>query len=274
MGVPTTDAPSGAELVAALPPTVALPPGHRLVTPAEDPAIEDPMAAHAASVWPPFMSEDPVANRLWHHLYEEFSAFQACLLDASDRVAASLNAAPLCWDGTDEDLPDGWDDQFERTIADRRAGHRPDTVGALLIVVAPDRQGDGLSGLMLEAMKAMARLRSFRAVVACVRPTEKERYPLVSIERYAFWTRPDGLPFDPWIRLHVRLGGRVVRGAPRSMTMTGTVADWEQWAGMAFPETGDYVVPRAAALVHIDRETDLGTYHDPNVWVIHDLVGR
>jgi hypothetical protein len=40
---------------------------------------------------------------------------------------------------------------------------------------------------------------------------------------------------------------------------------------MAFPESGDYAVPRAAALVHIDREADRGVYHDPNVSVVHDL---
>ena len=43
---------------------------------------------------------------------------------------------------------------------------------------------------------------------------------------------------------------------------------------MAFPESGDYVVPRAAALVSIDREADQGVYHDPNVWMIHDLTAR
>ena len=74
------------------------------------------------------------------------------------------------------------------------------------------------------------------------------------------------------MRLHVRLGGRIVRPVPRSMAVTGTVAQWQEWAGMAFPESGDYVVPGAADLVHIDREADLGTYHDPNVWIVHDLT--
>ncbi len=95
-----------------------------------------------------------------------------------------------------------------------------------------------------------------RALIACVRPTWKERYPLVPIERYARWTREDGLPFDPWIRLHVKLGGRIVRGVPDAMTIPGTVSEWESWTEMSFPESGDYVVPRGAALVSIDRERD------------------
>ena len=108
-----------------------------------------------------------------------------------------------------------------------------------------------------------ARERRMRALIACVRPTWKERYPLVPIERYATWTRDDGLPFDPWMRLHAKLGGRIVRAVPHAMTIPGSVADWESWTGMAFPESGDYVVPRAAALVSIDRERGPGRLPRP-----------
>ena len=55
------------------------------------------------------------------------------------------------------------------------------------------------------------------------------------------------------------------------MTMRGTVADWERWTGMAFPESGEYVVPFATRTVTIDLASDTGTYFDENVWVIHDL---
>ena len=55
------------------------------------------------------------------------------------------------------------------------------------------------------------------------------------------------------------------------MTITGTVAEWEGWTGMLFPESGDYVVPGALELVTIDREADLGTYVEPNVWMHHQL---
>jgi hypothetical protein len=38
---------------------------------------------------------------------------------------------------------------------------------------------------------------------------------------------------------------------------------------MAFPETGRYVVPGALDLVEIDRERDLGTYAETNLWMRH-----
>ncbi len=249
-----------------------MPAGHRFITLAEDPGLRGPMGDHNAAVWPDFMLESPVADGLWGTLFSDFAAYQLCLLGPDGTIRAALNSAPLAWDGTDDDLPDGWEDQFRRSHAGLADPAAFDTLGALQIVVRPDLRGGGLSGLMVGAMRSIATLRGYRALIACVRPTDKERYPTIPIERYATWTRADGLPFDAWIRLHVRVGGRVARPSPRSMTIPGTVADWERWTDMAFPETGEYVVPRAASLVSIDREADRGVYHDPNVWVVHDLT--
>jgi len=125
---------------------------------------------------------------------------------------------------------------------------------------------------MVGAMRAGAKAAGYRAVIANVRPTWKERYPLIPIERYATWTRDDGLPFDPWMRLHARLGARVVRASPRALIVRGSVADWESWTGMSFPDTGSYVVPRATRPVDIDRERDEGVYYDENAWMVHDIA--
>jgi hypothetical protein len=250
---------------------LALPPGTRLVSLAEHPDLRAALGDHNVSVWPEFMLHSAVANRNWDLLFEIWPDDQIVLLDADDRILAAHNSAPLAWDRTDAGLPDGWEEQFEWSVAQHGDGIEPTTLGALQIVVGLDQQGSGLAGTMLAAMRANARARELRAVIACVRPTWKPRYPLTPIDRYATWTRDDGLPFDPWIRLHVRLGGRIVRPSPRSMTITGTVAEWESWTGMVFPESGDYVVPGACEPVRVDRLADLGTYHDSNVWIVHAL---
>ena len=110
-------------------------------------------------------------------------------------------------------------------------------------------------------------------LIAPVRPSLKDRYPTIPIERYAHWTRPGGEPFDPWVRVHTRMGARIGPAIPRSLHITGTVAEWESWTGMEFPETGDYVFPAGLAPVHIDRERDSGEYWEPNIWIIHEASG-
>ncbi|MFE4703301.1 hypothetical protein ACFRIC_40175 [Streptomyces sp. NPDC056738] len=61
----------------------------------------------------------------------------------------------------------------------------------------------------------------------------------------------------------------VQRLSPQSQTMTGTIAEWEQWTGMVFPETGDYVIPGGLSLLRVDQSADQGTYTEPNIWMQH-----
>ncbi len=122
-------------------------------------------------------------------------------------------------------------------------------------------------------MRSAAAAAGLQALIAPVRPTLKENYPLTAIERYATWRRGDGRLFDPWLRVHERLGGEVLGIAERSMTVEGTAGEGESWTEMPFPETGSYVLPGALVPIEIDREADLGRYVEPNVWMRHSPRG-
>ena len=139
----------------------------------------------------------------------------------------------------------------------------------MAVAVRADRQGAGLGGQALIAMRSVTTGAGLQRMISPVRPVLKSRYPLTPMADYARWTRADGAHLDPWIRTHIRLGGIVLRPAARSMVVTGTVAEWEEWAGMAFPESGRYVVPGALDLVEIDREKDFGAYAETNLWMRH-----
>jgi hypothetical protein len=120
-------------------------------------------------------------------------------------------------------------------------------------------------------MKQAARTADLSALGAPIRPTRKALYPLQSFYEYCAWTRADGLPFDPWIRTHWEQGARIMKIAPRSMVVSGSVASWEAWTGLKLPTTGRYAVPGGLAPVEIDRAADTGVYVEPNVWMKHSL---
>jgi hypothetical protein len=63
-------------------------------------------------------------------------------------------------------------------------------------------------------MRQNARALGFRDLYAPVRPTQKAQQPLLSMTEYAALRRPDGLPQDPWLRTHFRIGGTAVKIAP------------------------------------------------------------
>jgi GNAT superfamily N-acetyltransferase len=236
----------------------------RIFTIADRPDLEGRLA-EVGDPWPEFIHHDEFVNSRWPALYEDFREFQLALLDEeTDTVIGKGNTIPIAWDGRVETLTGGVGEALE-------VGGRPNVLCALVAVVDPTRQGQGLSGLVIEGMRGAAAAAGLECLIAPVRPTWKERYPLTPFERYIHWTREDSLPFDPWIRLHHRLGAEILRVAARSLDVRGTVADWEEWTGMAFPESGDYVVPGALVPVHIDRERDEGRYVEPNVWMRHSV---
>ncbi|HEV2360083.1 MAG TPA: hypothetical protein VGS21_00115, partial [Acidimicrobiales bacterium] len=95
-------------------------------------------------------------------------------------------------------------------------------------------------------------------------------YPLIPIEEYAYWTRPDGLPFDAWMRVHARLGARVIRPARDSLEITAPVEDWENWTGLEMPADGQYVFQGGLAPMTV--EGGVGRYFEPNVWMVHEVT--
>ena len=216
-----------------------------------------------------YINQDAVCQRLWPSLIRDFPEFQPLLRDRRGRVVAGGYTIPFVWDGRRTTLPSGVDGVLERGMRDRRRGRRPTALSALLAVVDPRLQGRGLSRAVIRAMTTLAARHGLRALVAPVRPTLKHRYPLTPMDRYVRWRRRDGAPLDPWLRVHWRLGGRVLRVARRSMVMEGRVREWERWTGLSFPATGAYVVPGAPVPVTIDRRRDRGRYVEPNVWILH-----
>jgi len=84
-------------------------------------------------------------------------------------------------------------------------------------------------------MRSLAEERGMHSLVAPVRPTLKSSYPLTPFERYVEWRREDGTPFDPWLRVHYRLGAELLKPMPRSLIVTGKISEWEEWTGRSFP---------------------------------------
>jgi GNAT superfamily N-acetyltransferase len=225
-----------------------------------------------SEVWPEYNHHGDVLNRYWGGLYDEFPAFQFMLYDEStSAVVAEGHTAPCVWDGSIEGLGDGIDSMIVAVFEALGRHDRPTALCALAVEIRPEFQGRGLAVRMLEEMAAVARRHEFTNLIAPVRPSWKDRYPLASIERYMTWTRDDGEPLDPWLRVHTRFGGRLAKAVPRSLQITGTVAEWEQWTGMPFPDDGVYTFPDGLAPVTIDHAADRGAYWEPNVWVVHAM---
>jgi GNAT superfamily N-acetyltransferase len=245
----------------------------KLISPADLDDYRERAGEITDASWPEFMLHDPIANENWHELFDRFTEYQFALLDTEkDRMAAMANSLPFHWDQPLEELPEaGWDWVFIKAVEDHKNGVQPNIQSAIQIAIHPDYQSRGLSGRMVQAMREIAQAHGFGSLVAPVRPNQKSRYPLISIDDYIKWNNEEGLPFDAWLRVHARAGARIAKPCHEAMTICGTRTDWEEWTGLKFPQSGPYVIPGALNPMEMNVEKDEGKYVEPNVWMVHHV---
>ncbi|MET8567728.1 GNAT family N-acetyltransferase [Streptomyces sp. NPDC004783] len=239
---------------------------------AERPGMAERVLGMADS-WPAFTVNDLVGNAHYPRIAAELPEYVQFAEDEHGEVVAHAHSVPFALDAEGRGrLPArGWDEVLTWAFSDLRHGMAPDTVSAISVVVAPHAQGRGLSARMLVAMRDNARARGFREVVAPVRPSAKHLEPHTPVEEYARRVRPDGLPHDPWLRVHARAGATLDSVAPASMTVAASLEEWRGWTGLPFDTAGDVEVPGALVPVRCEPERDCAVYVEPNVWMRHRL---
>jgi len=231
----------------------------------ERPDLWERVLGSFRGLWPEYNHHGDLAARYFSVLVPRHARCQVLLYEpASDEVVGRGRTIPIRWDGTEDDLPPGIDAAGLRALEDDTP---PTALCALAAEIAPAQRERGLSRRLIGAMVDVARGLGFSSLVAPLRPSWKERYPITPVEFYATWRRADGSAFDPWIRTHEGLGATILRPEARSMRITAPVADWERWTGMSFSYEGAYVFP--GGLAPLEVSDGVGHYFEPNVWVLH-----
>jgi hypothetical protein len=238
---------------------------------AERPDLLPRLDEFADSTAEPFLYQDPVSATLFVELIGRHPEYTLLALDGAGAPAGLMCTMPFTPPPGGGLPPGGYDAVLLAAAADTLAGRRGPMVSALFATVAPRLRGSGLSAVLLAAGRRNAARLGHQVLVAPVRPTRKHEHPDVAMAEYAAWRGPDGLPTDPWLRVHARAGGRVVGVAPHSMTITAPLARWRQWTGLPFDASGPVRVPGALVPVYCDTAHDLAVYVEPNIWISHAL---
>src|SRR4051794_11017875 len=196
-----------------------------ITTLAERPEYRERMYEFA-DAWPKFMHNDPIGNAFMGQVPIHFPD-QCVVATENGELVAHGRSIPFVFpDENRTELPSGgWDRVLHWGFYDLRAGREPNVSSALEILIRPSHLGRGLSHQMLEAMRAAVKAKGHATLYAPVRPNGKTD-PHQPMTQYVEQLRPDGLPEDPWLRVHVKAGGKIVQVAPRSMVIAGSLAEW------------------------------------------------
>jgi len=222
---------------------------------------------------PEFLFADLTCNALLPRVQETFPETCIVVTDDSGRLVGRGRSVPLSfgWNGRTHLPSCGANQMLVWAFADRAAGVEPNVACAMEISVDPASRGTKMSYAILGRMREAAADQGLDALLCPVRPTAKHVDPMMAIDDYIAVSQEDGLPVDPWLRVHVRMGGLVSGVAPASSVIAGSLDDWRGWTGLPFDRSGPVEVPGALVPVTCDVDRDVAVYIEPNVWVTHDL---
>ena len=240
-----------------------------VVTAAERPDLWEQTLADQLfrSVWPEYNLHGSDTWKYFPATFPAHAAFQILFLDKrTERIVSRGRTIGIRWDGSLRSLPRGIDDAGLRALNESRP---PTAVCALAAEVDDEFQGHGLSELILRAMAMATVATGLSRLVVPVRPSMKERYPLMPIDRYAAWRRDDGLPFDSWLRVHARLGARHLAGRAPVATHQRQGGGLGALDGHVLPGERHVRVPPLSGAAHRPRRPR-PRIREPNVWVEHD----
>jgi len=185
----------------------------------------------------PFLLNDSVAN-VYFGGFTSLPDYQFMLYDG-ETVVATCNSIPLTWNLEDRTLSDaaGLGARMGSELKDRGATPNHPLRAFDHSRAQLSRQRDQQAGS--RGHESHCRAARLERTVAPVRPSLKAliRDGVGALHPR---TREDGTQtFDPWLRTHRRVGARIVKNCAALDVIPGTVAQWEDWTGMKFPESGE-----------------------------------
>ena len=167
-----------------------------------------------------------------------------------------------------DSLPDaGWRFAIEASLRHET----PNSLCMLVANVAPDAQGEKLSGPLLEMGKLRTKQSGFTTMVAPVRPKRGDGLLDIPLNEYVAKINERGEPVDPWLRQHVRAGAAVLNICAHSVVIQASRKKWEEWLGRSIDSDKLSSIPGGLAPLSYHAESEVGTYIEPNIWVRYDF---
>lgn len=213
------------------------------------------------------------------------------------------------------ELSFGFDDVLERGVeqADYQRSRRQgthiaaqdhaNTLAALIIEMLPQFRNTDTVNILIKALKDIAYSAALRSLIVPLRPSRKWEFPFVPMIEYVAWRAEVPYPphgsslavtsssniggreiFDPWLRVHLDLGARIVNVYDRSIVVHAGHDQWLEWTGVDvvnrwIKEEGKVTsddtieIPFKQGMVPLSYESHtVGVaYEEPCVWLSYPL---
>lgn len=238
---------------------------------AERPELADRIGELESESFPEYVNAEPTWSECFPKILEAQAHLQIFIVDGKcDELLAVICHCQLSWDGDPTTLP-GYNQLLRETLVEDDT-QQPNMLVGIMGIVPDKHRGKNVPEKLYMAMQKLAKDYNFDYITSPIRPTLKHLYPNYSTEEYLSWKTKDGRPFDPWIRTNMASDTECLGIAHDSIGVTASLEQWQEWCGMVFPVSGEYLIPGGHKLLKVDVENDSAFYGEDHVWYSYDLI--
>ncbi|MBA4387547.1 MAG: hypothetical protein C0404_06170 [Verrucomicrobia bacterium] len=184
----------------------------------------------------------------------------------------------LHWDLNPGHRPDGWQDAVRVSYQNSHVDLKePNSLVGLFICIEESSRKHGWAGNLIGEMKAIGRRNKMAALIIPLRPPTRyqKEYAEMPMAEFAALKREDGQYKDHWIRLHVRLGAKVIGISSTSHQHAMSLKDYYTMISPAPVIRSGYTLVQQRDggwyNVYVDLEREFALINQGCVWVQHPL---
>jgi len=182
------------------------------------------------------------------------------------------------WDQSLDNLPNGWQGAVRASYQNLQVGStEPNTLVGLFIRIEDNFRQHGWAGNVIEQMKSVGRAAKISSLIIPLRPPSRyqKEYAAMPLAEFAALKRDDGQPRDHWVRLHVRLGAKIIGVCGASHQHAFPLKDfYQQIPSPPITQSGYALVQQRDGEwynVYVDLEREFVLINQGCVWVQHPL---
>lgn len=212
--------------------------------------------------------------RVGPNYFESTSLDWIVLTNGEDLLGHGVMAR-IDWDGSLQTLPIGWADSLVRAQqANEAKSKHVNTAVGLFINVEKDHKRSGAAEKIILLMKEIVRDAGLHNLIIPLRPPVRylRDYVEMDFEQFAATTRDDGAPLDYWVRVHTRLGAKVIAVSRHSHQHVIPRKYLENFFDIVEEkETGDLIVKKGDEFYYANliKEHNFFALSQGCVWVSH-----
>jgi len=208
--------------------------------------------------------------RLGYYLFDQIPLDWIVL--SNDNIL--IGHGVLCginWDESIGDLPLGWSDSTYRSSLEKKCKN---TYVALFARVQSEFRQQGHAAKLIETMKELSIIENKHLIIPLRPPFRyKEEYAQMSFNDFCNLVRDDGMPLDPWIRLHYKIGATKLLVSEFSHQHAMSIQDFcSSFPRVKLDKTGYYMVNinKETYSSFVDIKHGFAIINQGCVWVRHN----